>query len=96
MKKSGIELIAQERAEQISKHGRTIEQDVAENQLSQLVDGAIGLLKTKRSQRDMPSYWSVEIWQKMINKSELERLIISGALIAAEIDRLQYESKNKK
>ncbi len=96
MKKSGIELIAQERAEQIEKHGRTIEKDVAENQLSQLVDGACCLLKTKRSQSDIPSFWSPEIWQKMIDKSELERLIISGALIAAHIDTLQYESKNKK
>ena len=33
--------------------------------------------------------WDEDLWQKMCNKSYKDRLIIAGALIAAEIDRLQ-------
>lgn len=36
-----------------------------------------------------PKGWSEDVWQRMCNKSKKERLIIAGALIAAEIDRLQ-------
>lgn len=37
----------------------------------------------------IPYGWDKEIWLKMVNKPYKERLIIAGALIAAEIDRLQ-------
>ena len=37
----------------------------------------------------IPQDWDKEIWHKMLNKPYKERLIIAGALIAAEIDRLQ-------
>lgn len=42
--KSGIELIAKERQEQIEKHGRTIEHDVENNDNEQLAMGAEMLL----------------------------------------------------
>ena len=41
--KTGIELIAEERQEQIEKHGRSIERDVKENDNYQLSNAA-GLL----------------------------------------------------
>lgn len=96
-KKTGIELIAQERAEQLSKHNRTIEQDVKNNDSEELICGAMALLNIDfpdeiiegRDISKFPSKWDNSICQKMVNKPYKERLIIAGALIAAEIDRLQ-------
>lgn len=90
MKKlTGIELIAKERAKQIEKHGHTIERDVIDNKFNQLTDAAIMLLMTDRHKLTPPSFWDVSIWKRMIDKSEKERIIISAALLAAEIDRIQ-------
>jgi len=95
--KTGIELIAIERKEQIEKHGRSIEKDKLENDKGQLGAGAsllaidfpLGCLETEDViENHKPDGWSQEIWEKMCNKSYKERLIIAGALIAAEIDRL--------
>lgn len=96
--KTGIELIAQERQEQIEKHGRTVEEDVRFNTKGQL-SVAAGIL----SQRYIPDRlnlipkdWDSLIWLKMLRKQYKERLIIAGALIAAEIDRLiSIESENQ-
>jgi len=92
--KTGIELIAQERKEQIEKHGRTIEKDVIENAGLQLSTGASVLInRSFKSSRQrlslMPDEWDDLICLKMVSKTYKERLIIAGALIAAEIDRLQ-------
>lgn len=90
MKKTGIELIAEERAEQIEKHGRTTQYDVEQNNLQQLADAAMTLAQeTIHELTPAPYGWTVKIWSKMINKPYKERLIIAGALLAAEIDRLQ-------
>lgn len=105
--KTGIELITEERAEQIEKHGRTIEQDVQFNHgqfdiagehfnLPQLAHAAGQLLYQNddvfRQHFDddifVPHNWDKDIWLKMMNKPYKERLIIAGALIAAEIDRI--------
>lgn len=88
----GVELIAQERDEQISKHGRTVENDVITNSNCQLAVAANQLCDPPF---DVPNYfppmgWDESIWEYISSKSYKERLIISGALIAAEIDRLQY------
>lgn len=84
--KSGIELIAQEREEQIHKHGRTIGHDVLQNKHGQLVKGAECLLAGTTLR---PMGWNEQIYEKMRKKAYKDRLIIAGALIAAEIDRLQ-------
>ena len=86
---TGIELIAKERQEQIEKHGISVQSDVDFNCFAQLIDGAGGLLLTKPTMRDIPSHWNEERWQKMIQKPYKERLIISAALIAAELDRME-------
>lgn len=88
--KSGIELIAEERKEQIEKHGRSIAKDVELNGDGQLAFGAKILLSTSRSEQEFscPKGWDVEIFRKMINKNRINQLTIAGALIAAEIDRL--------
>lgn len=90
-KLSGIELIAKERDEQIEKHKRTVEMDVVLNPDYQLSEAAQKLLDFAP---DVPTYfepkgWNGEQWQYLVEKSFKERLIIAGALIAAEIDRIQ-------
>ena len=91
--KTGIELIAEERQEQIEKHGRTIQQDVdynySENETGEapLVMGAIAILKANDA--EAPADWDLVTVQKMVDKTYKQRLVIAAALIAAEIDRLQ-------
>jgi hypothetical protein len=87
---TGIELIAQERKEQIEKHGRTVELDVKNNEDGQLPEAAQHLMDESICQCNncKPADWDATIWKKMTGKPYKERLIIAGALIAAEIDRL--------
>lgn len=91
--KTGIELIAEERKEQIEKHGRTIENDVQQNGSYQLSIGASKLLAYPAECNNYqlpPNGWDIDVYTKMRNKPYKERLIIAGALIAAELDRLNY------
>jgi hypothetical protein len=85
---TGIELIEKERTEQLEKHGRTIERDIAENPEGELRDAAIILISNWPMLMDFPENWQDDIMEHVIKKSYKERLIIAGALIAAEIDRL--------
>lgn len=88
---TGIELIAKERKEQIEKHGRTVAKDKAINRSSQLIDCVVALINESPilNYPLPPENWNSEIYNRMICKSHKDRLIIAGALIAAEIDRLQ-------
>jgi hypothetical protein len=96
---TGIELITKERKEQIEKHGRTIEDDIKYNAYRELTKAAEGLLNfnTKGTKEEDENYaeffrpknWNKDIWIKMCcDKGYKERLIIAGALIAAELDRI--------
>lgn len=101
--KTGIELIAEERQRQIEKHGRTIKKDVYLNDVYQLSNAAGMLTYVDPEELDgypeddgrydfthvCPPDWSEIRFNKMMNKEYIERLIIAGALIAAEIDRIQ-------
>ena len=88
--KTGIELIAIERQEQIEKHGFTLDADVFVNTENQLAIGAIRLISGDiEAHQRIPEDWNWTMWKYMCRKSYKERLIIAGALIAAEIDRLQ-------
>lgn len=91
--KTGIELIAQERKEQIEKHGRTVEKDVRENPSGELALGAANLIHVNCHENDFPGVWDVMICRHMAQKSYKDRLIIAGAFIAAEIDRLNMKEK---
>lgn len=86
--KTGIQLIAHERKEQIKKHKRTVEDDVKYNNVGQLRQAAASLMG-QLNNNQVPENWDTQIWDKMLKKTLKERLIIAGALIAAEIDRLQ-------
>ena len=89
--KTGIELIAEERQEQIEKHGRSIERDVKENDNYQLSNaaGLLALIDNNDVRLLCPKGWNELHWKRMCDKSYEQRLIIAGALIAAEIDRIQ-------
>lgn len=96
--KTGIELIATERQEQIEKHGRTIERDVKENAEGEIAYFA-GLLCHEHANHPdanvlnyLPPKWDKQLCLKMLSKTYKDRLIIAGALIAAEIDRLNHQN----
>jgi predicted metal-dependent phosphotriesterase family hydrolase len=90
---TGIELIAQERKEQIEKHYHTTEADQRYFSEKQLAEAAATLAMSGRGESiTIPDNWNVKQFQYMVSKSYKERLIIAGALIAAEIDRLQIEA----
>jgi len=93
--KTGIELIAAERQEQIEKHGYTVVKDVAFNNHYQIPSAVRKLTKRNPGieEFDAPQYWDSLIWERMIDKTYKDRLIIAGALIAAEIDRIQFEKQ---
>lgn len=84
--KTGIELIAEERQEQIKKHDRSLEYDKNFNKNGQLRRGAMALLSLDDSL--FSNNWEVPLCQKMMQKSYKDRLIIAGAFIAAELDRI--------
>lgn len=92
-KKTGIELITEERQEQIQKHNRSIEKGIEQNDNDQLSIGAYMLLAVDYEEgidpESYPDGWDKDICDHMISKPYKDRLIIAGALIAAEIDRLQ-------
>lgn len=92
--KTGIELIAKERQEQIEKHGRTIQDDSINNDESQLVKASIAILD--HDHKEWPTDWEYPVYIHINDKPIIERLAIAGALIAAEIDRLQYEPNLRK
>lgn len=86
----GITRVVIERLEQLVKHGRTVKQDAEFNNRGQLCLAATFLISPSGYGEIVPKGWNEEIWQKMIAKPYKDRLAIAGALICAEIDRLNY------
>jgi len=92
--KTGVELIAEERREQIEKHGRTVIKDVALNSkptgpftILPLIIGATNMIGAIGG-IPWPKDWDKAVCEKMESKTRKEKLAIAGAFIAAEIDRL--------
>lgn len=83
--KTGIDLIKQERENQIIKHGYTIESDFEMNKRNQLTTAARLLLN--ESVPDTPPVdWDKDVWNGLANKAFEQRVVIAGALCAAAID----------
>ena len=84
---TGSELIAAERQRQLDKEGWTAEHD-AKHGMGQLVDAArcyCGAFNEHASQsRNWP--WGAKWWKP---QDRVRNLVRAGALIAAEIDRVQ-------
>jgi len=89
---TGIELIAQKRQEQIEKHGWDAEHDKSHSD-REIVTFTLYVLTL---QEKYVQYGWGESENKVFEKKYKERLIIAGALIAAEIDRLNYIERDKK
>lgn len=93
--KTGIELIAEERKEQIEKHGFNVHDDSEVYSDGELALAAQYALTMDREL--YPTAWEFWWHDKMVEKKKrlsdqefrIEQLKIAGALIAAEIDRLQ-------
>lgn len=93
--KTAIELITQERKEQIEKHGFTIQHDtdVYDEEVtgnyaepSDLVKAAFACISADADQ--FPHSWEDSPFVDKIRlKNYKERLVIAAALLAAEIDR---------
>lgn len=91
--KSGVELISDEREKQISKHGFTGEHHFNKPEWydkGQLIEAANTLSMKEIKSCLVPFNWDIEWFSNLCNRPYKERLVISGALIAAEIDRLNH------
>ncbi len=100
--KTGIELITEERQKQIDKHGFTAEHHALNSEKwyddLQLQRASYYLLDENTREEDIPiripSNWNKEWFMNLNRRDRKERLIIAGALIAAELDRINYLEGN--
>ena len=97
--KTGIELIAEERQRQIEKYGWTKEHDAqhADNELAvaaasyAMPEGARTFMRTQDGNY-LPIFWPFKAkWWKPCPHDRVRELVKAGALIAAEIDKIQNE-----
>ncbi len=85
---TGTELIAMERL-QHKMCGRTIKYDHINNADNQLSQAAAALIEGDVTW--MPKGWDDDKCKKLMKKPYKERLVMAGALIAAELDRLNFK-----
>ena len=93
MKKTGIELIAEERQRQIDTEGFTSEHDELYDQGELALAGACYALaedvRDEYKYNSVPAFWPFGLsWWKPSPDNRVKELVKAGALIAAEIDRL--------
>lgn len=101
--KTGIQLITEERKRQISKEGWTAEHD-DEHSSGELNDAALAYafaaaeqtrgenlecVQTLAESTNLPKPWPWELQWWKPSEDPIRNLVKAGALIAAEIDRLQ-------
>jgi hypothetical protein len=91
-KMTGVDLISKERWEHKIKHGKSVKHDFETYKNKELVQAALGLMLG--NPLFMPEGWDEEQYGKMLGKPEVERLIIAGSLIAAQIDVLNFEDND--
>lgn len=93
---TGIERIAAERRRQIEEEGWTAEHDADRyHKRGELAEAACYYAWPEENTKITPwllypDTWSTE-WGKRCSKTRIRQLEVAGALIAAEIDRLQAE-----
>lgn len=98
--KSGIELITQERQEQIEKHGFSVVKDAEFYEDFELIQAALFCIDQAtetgfglKTGINWPKAWGIKFKKKILAKDRIGQLKVAGAFIAAEIDRLQNEPK---
>ena len=84
--KTGIELIAIERQKQTEKHGWDVLHD-SEYESGELIEAALFAIDTEKFY--WPKNWMGVFAEKIRKKDRVGQLKVAGALIAAEIDRIQ-------
>lgn len=92
---SGVSLIAQERREQIEKHGFSVEHDnyYKNKELVQAASFCLVLAesKIKLYNKGIPAYWpkdwGLHFMSKIVGKSKTGQLVVAGAFLKAENDR---------
>lgn len=95
MKKTGIELIAEERQRQITAEGWDAEHDSAHERGEIAMAAACyatlpDYRRVSKSFVGRPEFWPFDSsWWKPTPENRIRELQKAGALIAAEIDRLQ-------
>lgn len=92
--KTGVQLIAEERQEQIEKHGYYISTDAQFHREGELIKAA--LFAINPWQFEWPFHWNKQGRDKVLGKSKIDRLKVAGAFIAAEIDIEQYRQNEQK
>lgn len=91
--KTGLELIQAERQEQIEKHKWTLEHDQEVNKNKELVQAAKFCLSLTdfhlrgKGGYYWPNNWNISYMNKIMNKSEVGKLVVAGALLMAENER---------
>ncbi|MEP2445610.1 MAG: hypothetical protein ABJI69_00155 [Balneola sp.] len=83
---TGITKIQKERKDHLTKHGYTAEHDDQYTK-EELLDAALFCITGDMS--NAPVSWHDEFYRKVFRKCRVDQLAVAGALIAAEIDRLQ-------
>jgi len=84
--KNGVELISEERKEQIQKHGWNIEND-SHYENEELLQAAVYCISQEIE--EWPTGWNTFFQDKILSKDRIGQLKVAGAFVAAEIDRLQ-------
>jgi hypothetical protein len=99
-KKTGVQLIAEERNEQINKHGFSVTEDAEYYQKMELIQAALFCIDQVvhegfglKTYKTWPSGWQEKFMHKIMAKDDIGKLKVAGAFIAAEIDRI-LESLN--
>lgn len=96
--RTGIQLITEERQKQIDKHGFTAEHHALNSDKwyhnNQLIEASNTLSMPIIKSCLVPLNWDIAWFSELCKKPYKERLIIAGALIAAELDRLNYIEEN--
>lgn len=95
--KTGIELIADERYRQIYKEGWSSYHD-AKHTNGELAQAAMCYANPIPSEGFITAFWPFDrLWYKRSSSDPIKNLVKAGALIAAEIDRIQrLENENDK
>lgn len=96
--KTGIELISDERKEQIEKHGFSVTKDAEFYEDYELIQAALFCIDLTtetgyglKTGIMWPEDWGKKFKKKIMAKDKIGQLKVAGALIAAEIDRLQTQ-----
>lgn len=86
---TGVEKIAMKRLRQKVRHGHTVKRDYEAYPDFELIDAAKGIIDADASM--FPTTWDKEAVNSLCAKDLEERLAIAGAMLAAQIDVLNFK-----